>query len=175
LVAGTSILGAVVAILETSRFLRIPFPLFPLLKFDVVGIPMVFTYLFFGLPPSIVTSLVSLVIISVRNPFGGIMKCTAELATIVGAFIIFRKGKDRTSRRRKMYAVILSIMVRVIIMAIANVLFLPIFYPVFYTTLAAVAILPFTCIFNAIQGAISFFGGFLIHEAVSKRLLQDIN
>ena len=94
LVAGTSILGAVVAILETSRFLRIPFPLFPLLKFDVVGIPMVFTYLFFGLPPSVVTCLVSLLIISVRNPFGGIMKCTAELATIVGAFIVLRKEKD---------------------------------------------------------------------------------
>lgn len=169
LIAGTAILGAVVAVLEMSRFLRIPFPLFPILKFDVVGIPMVLTYFLFGLLPGVTTCFISFTIISFRNPFGGLMKCTAEIATIVGAFLILRK-KGSASYKNKLFAIVSSILLRVVVMAVANILLLPVFYPMFYTTRAAIVVLPFNCIFNSIQGLISIFGGFLVHEAITQRL-----
>lgn len=170
LIAGTAILGAVVAVLEMSRFLRIPFPLFPILKFDVVGIPMVLTYFLFGLLPGVTTCFISFTIISFRNPFGGLMKCTAEIATIVGAFLILRKKGSASSYKNKLFAIVSSILLRVVVMAMANILLLPVFYPMFYTTRAAIVVLPFNCIFNSIQGLISIFGGFLVHEAITQRL-----
>jgi len=168
--AGTAILGAVVAVLEMSRFLRIPFPLFPLLKFDVVGIPMVITYLFFGLLPSVVTCLISVAIISFRSPFSGSMKGLAEFATILGAYLILRGKNPTTSYKIKAFAMASGIFLRVVVMAVANILFLPVFYSKYYTTQTAIMVLPLICFFNAIQGAISILGGFLVHEAVTRRL-----
>lgn len=161
--SGTAILGAVVAVLEISRFLRIPFPLLPFLKFDIVGVPMVVAYLSLGLLSGSATCLVSFAIISFRNPFSGFMKCFAELSTIIGAYILLRGM--RTSRKSKTFAVCSSIISRVVVMAAANVLLYPIF-----AGYSVIAFLPLTCLFNAIQGAISIIGGFFIYEAVARRL-----
>jgi len=169
IVAGTAILGAVVAVLEMSRFLRTPFPPFPTLKFDIMGIPMVIAYLFFGLVPGIATSFVSFAIISFRSPFSGFMKCLAEIATIVGAYIVLRGKKPMASYKSKAFAISFSIMLRVAVMSIANVLLFPVFYPNF-TTQATIAIIPFISSFNAIQGAISIVGGFLVYEAIMRRI-----
>ncbi len=170
IVAGTAILGAVVAVLEMSRFLRIPFPLLPFLKFDVVGIPMFLTYLFFGLLPSVATCLISFAIISFRSPFSGSMKGLAEFATILGAYIILRGKNENASYKTKAFAMVSGTILRVVVMAFANVLFLPVFYPKYYTTQTAIVILPLICFFNAIQGVLSVLGGFLVHEAVTRRL-----
>jgi riboflavin transporter FmnP len=168
LVAGTAVLGAVVAVLELSRFLRIPFPLLPFLKFDIIGIPMVIGYLSFGLLSGAATCFVSFAIISFRNPFSGFMKCLAELSTIIGAYIILRSKRMNTSLKSKTFAVCSSIISRVVIMAVANVLFFPLFGGL--TAQTVIALLPFTCPFNAIQGAISIIGGLIVHEAIVQRL-----
>ena len=167
LVAGSAILGAVVAVLEVSRFLRIPFPLLPYLKFDIVGVPMVVAFLSLGLISGAATSFVSLAIISFRDPFSGFMKFIAELSTIIGAYIILRRGVG-ASNTIKIFAVFSSIFSRVLVMAAANVFLFPIFRSI--PVNAIIALLPYTCTFNAIQGAISIFGGLIVHEALIKRL-----
>jgi len=68
-------------------------------------------------------------------------------------------------------AMISGIFVRVVVMAIANILLLPIFMPEFYKTYTAVIVLiPFMSLFNAIQGILSVFGGFFFYEAIVLRL-----
>jgi len=171
IVAGTAVLGAVVAVLEMTRFARIPFPLYPILKFDVMGIPMVITYLFFGLIPGSATCFVSFAVISFRDPFSGFMKTLAELATILGAFLILRGKDPSVSNKRKAFAALSAITLRVTVMDIANVLLLPVFMPKFYATpQAAMAIVHLVSAFNVIQGAISILGGFIVYEAITRRM-----
>ncbi len=172
LVAGTAVLGSVVAVLELTRFLRIPFvPPLQNLKFDIVGIPMLMAYFLFGLFPSISTSLVSFAIISSRDPFSGFMKALAESVSIFGAFIILQGKSPDSSNGRKNIAMFMSIVLRTIVMSVANVLLLPVFLPRVYATPEAVIVfLPFIAAFNAIQGTISIFGGFFVYKAVMSRI-----
>jgi len=98
------------------------------------------------------------------------MKFLAEFATIVGVYIVLRARKP-TSDKLKILAMISGIIVRVALMGIVNVLLLPIFVPAFYPThMAVVVLLPLFSLFNIIQGSISIFGGFLLYEAVIRRL-----
>jgi len=170
LIAGTAILGAVVAVLDVSKVLKIPFPPMPILKFDVIGIPMFLAYLFFGLLSGIFTCLVAFITISFRDPFSGFMKFLAEVATIIGAYLILRARSQDALHKSKMFAIISSVVLRVVVMAVGNVLLLPVFLPKLFTTQAVVILLPSICLFNAIQGAISIAGGFLLYEAVIRRL-----
>lgn len=173
--AGTAILGAVVFVLDwtfKTAGLKIPFPFPPLtsLKFDFMGIPMLLAYFLLGISAGTVTSLVAFLSISFRNPSSGFMKFLAEFATIVGVYIVLRARKS-ASNKLKILAAISSIVVRVAVMDIANVLLLPIFWPAFYSThLAVIVLLPLISLFNVIQGSISVFGGFLLYEAVIRRL-----
>lgn len=171
--ACTALLGAVVAVLDwTFRIagLKIPFPLLPFLKFDFLGVPMLLAYFLFGFPAGIVTSFVAFLSISFRDPFSGFMKFLAELATIVGVYIALRARKP-TSGILKILAMISGIIVRVAVMDIANVLMLPIFLPAFYPApMTVIILLPLISLFNTIQGVISTFGGFLLYEAVIRRL-----
>jgi len=171
--ASTALLGAVVFVLDWAfkiAGLKIWFPPLIFLKFDFMGIPMLLAYFLFGFPAGIVTSLVAFLSISLRNQFSGFMKFLAEFATIVGVYIVLRARKP-TSNKLKILAMISSVVIRVAVMDIANVLLLPIFLPVFYSTHTAVIILlPLISLFNVIQGSISVFGGFLLYEAVIRRL-----
>jgi len=173
--ASIALLGAVVFVLDWTfkiAGLKIPFPFPPLhiLKFDFMGIPMLLAYFLFGLPAGIVTSLVAFLSISFRSSFSGFMKFLAEFATIVGVYIVLRARKP-TSDKLKILAMISGIIVRVALMDIVNVLLLPIFVPAFYPThMAVVVLLPLFSLFNIIQGSISIFGGFLLYEAVIRRL-----
>jgi len=64
-----------------------------------------------------------------------------------------------------------GISARVITMAVANILLLPIFMSSYYKTYAAVIVLiPLISVFNAVQGAVSVFGGFVVYEAIVLRL-----
>lgn len=174
-IAGTAILGAAVAVLDVTfkmSGLKLPFPLLTFLKFDALGIPMLLSYFLFGLLSCVITSGIAFLTITLRSgdAFGAFMKFLAEFVTIAGVFIVLRTHRP-TSYRWKALAMICGIMVRVVIMAVANVLLLPIFMPGFYKTYMAVLVLiPLISIFNAIQGAVSIFGGFLLYEAVIRRL-----
>ncbi|MGD8506278.1 MAG: hypothetical protein PVF15_06390 [Candidatus Bathyarchaeota archaeon] len=174
-IAVIAILGAVVFVLDWTfkiAGLKIWFPIPPLnmLKFDFMGMPMLLAYLLFGLPAGIVTSLVAFLSISFRNASSGFMKFLAESGTIVGVYIVLRAQKP-ASDKLKILAMISGITIRVVLMDVANILLLPIFMPAFYPThMAVIVLLPLFSLFNAIQGAISIFGGFLIYEAVIRRL-----
>jgi riboflavin transporter FmnP len=171
--ASTALLGAAVATLDWTfkiAGLKIPFPLLPFLKFDVMGIPMLLAYFLFGFPAGTITSLVAFLSISFRDPFSGFMKFLAEFTTILGVYVVLRKQRP-SSDKLKIFAMISGIIARVALMAIANLLLLPIFMYAFYETYQEVVVLlPLFSIFNAIQGFISVFGGFLLYEAVIRRL-----
>jgi len=136
-----------------------------------MGIPMVITYLFFGLIPGSATCFVSFAIISFRDPFSGFMKTLAELATILGAFLLLRGREPSVSNKRKIFAALSGITLRVVVMAAATVLLFPVFMPKFYATpQAAMAIVHLVSAFNMIQGTISILGGFIVYEAVTRRV-----
>ena len=161
--AGTALLGAVVAVLDWVLRVKIPFPIPPLtyLRFDFMGIPMLLAYFLFGLPAGLVTSLVAFLSISYRDPFKGFMKFLAEFTTIVGVYLVLRARKP-SGDKSKLLAMISGIIVRVALMDIAVVLLFPIvgYYP---THMAVIIILPILSLFNIIQGFISVFGGFLLY------------
>jgi riboflavin transporter FmnP len=173
-IAGTTLLGATVVVLDwLSKIfsLKVPFPLLIVLKFDVIGIPAVMAYLLFGPLSGVIACLVAFLSISFRNPFSGFMKGLAELATVIGAFLILRvKSPPVLHKRKKIFAGISSVALRVVMMAVANVLLLPVFLSNFYTTETVIALLPAFSLFNAIQGIISIAGGFLVYEAILLRL-----
>jgi riboflavin transporter FmnP len=175
-IAGTAILGATVAVLDwLSKIfsLKVPFPLLIPLKFDVIGIPAAMAYFLFGPLSGVIACLVAFLSISFRDPTGfkGFMKCIAELATIIGAFLILRvRSPPVLHKRKKIFAGISSVTLRVVVMAVANILLLPVFISSFYTTERVIALLPLFCIFNAIQGTVSITGGFLVYEAIMLRL-----
>lgn len=171
--AGTALLGAVVAVLDWTfkiAGLKIPFPPLPFLKFDVMGIPMLLAYFLFGFSAGIVTSLVAFLSISFRDPFSGFMKFLAEFGTIVGVYVVLRARRP-SSGKLKGLAMISGVVVRVALMAVANLFLLPIFmYASYQTYKEVIVLLPLLSLFNAIQGFISVFGGFLLYEAVIRRL-----
>lgn len=175
MLAGTALLGAVVAVLDWTfkmAGLKIPFPFPPLsyLVFDFMGVPMLLAYFLFGFPAGIVTSFVAFVSISFRDPtfFKGFMKFLAETATIASVYTVLRARK-LSNDRWKLLAVVSGIVVRVAVMDLAVVSLLPVvgYYP---TYVAVVILLPLFTLFNIIQGSISLFGGFFLYEAVIRRL-----
>jgi len=171
-IAGTAILGATVAALDWAfkiAGLKIPFPFFVQLKFDLLGIPMFLAYLLFGFLSGAVTSLIAFLSISFRDPFSGFMKFLAEFATIAGVYLVLRTQKP-SSRKQKVLAGLSGVILRVVVMDIANVSLLPIFTPYYKTPMAVIIILHWISLFNVVQGAVSVFGGFFIYEAVVLRL-----
>ncbi|HKZ93522.1 MAG TPA: ECF transporter S component [Candidatus Bathyarchaeia archaeon] len=171
-IAGTALLGSMVAVLDWAfkiGGLKIPFPILPMLRFDALGVLMLLSYFLFGFLSGTITGLVAWGSISLRDPtgFSGFMKFLAEFSTIVGVYLVLRARRP-ASRWWKTLSMASGVLVRVIAMAAANYLLLPVF-----TTArieVVVAWLPAISIFNAIQGAVSVFGGFLLYEAVILRL-----
>ena len=169
--AGTAVLGALVVVFDyTLKFsgLKIPFPLFPVLKFDFTGIPIVLSYLLFGLSSGATTSSIAFLAILLRSGdvIGPLMKAIAELSTIAGMALFTR----RTNRIGKAMSIALGLVLRVAVMSIVNLIVLPIFYAQYYTFSAAVLLLPLIGVFNTIQGSISIFGGLLIHKAIAGKI-----
>jgi riboflavin transporter FmnP len=148
--------------------LKIPFPLFPVLKFDFTGIPIVLSYLVFGLSSGATTSCIAFLAILFRSgdAIGPLMKAIAELSTILGMALFIR----RTNRIGKIMSIALGLVLRVVVMSVVNLIVLPIFYAKYYTFSAAVLVLPWIGIFNVIQGSISIFGGLLIHKAMEGKI-----
>ena len=176
-IAGTALLGAVVVVLDLwlkMAGLKIPFPLFTDLKFDALGIPMLLAYFLFGFLSGAITSGIAFLGITLRSgqAFPAFMKFLAEFATIVGVYVVLRARKQSILERKwKVLSMISGILLRVIVMDVANVLLLlPVFTTFYKTPVAVVAIVPFISLFNVIQGAVSVFGGFLLYEAVILRL-----
>jgi riboflavin transporter FmnP len=170
-VAGTALLGALVAVLDwvyKIGWLKFSFvPPLTFLKFDALGIPMMLSYLLFGILSGTITSLVGWFSISFRSPFSGFMKFAAEFSTMIGVYIVLR-ARSFSNVWLKIAALISGVLMRGIVMAMVNVLLLPIFTTT--TQEFVLAWIHFIFAFNVIQGVISVFGGFLIYEAIVLRL-----
>ena len=169
--ASTAVLGALVVVFDYAlKFsgLKIPFPFFPTLKFDFTGIPIVLSYLVFGLSSGATTASIAFLGILIRSGdvIGALMKAIAEGATIAGMALWTR----RTLRRGALLSLAFGLGLRIAVMSIANVIVLPLFYSKYYTFEAAVLLLPLLAVFNAIQGFISIGGGFLIHQAIAGKI-----
>lgn len=170
---GIAILGALVVIFDyTLKFsgMKIPFPWLPMLKFDFTGIPIVLSMLLYGLRAGSMTSGVACLAILIRSGdvIGATMKAIAELATILGmAPFAMRKGKTG-----RIISFASGLTIRVLVMSIFNLIVLPAAYG--WQFIAAVFFLPWLGIFNVIQGLLSIFGGYLIHEAIIRRILNIV-
>lgn len=175
-IAGTALLGATVVVLDITfkmAGLKIPFPLFTDLKFDALGIPMLLAYFLFGFLSGAVTSGIAFLSITLRSgqPFPAFMKFLAEFVTIAGVYLVLRARKSVAFEKRwKVLSMVSGITLRIAVMNVANVLLLPVFTPYYRTSAAVVAIVLFISLFNAIQGIVSVFGGFLLYEAVVLRV-----
>jgi riboflavin transporter FmnP len=170
-IAGTSVLSALTIVFDLSFWalkIKIPFPLFPTLKFDLDGIPIVLAWLIYGSYSALITSIIAFLTISFRSGafISAFMKALAEFATATGLLIIQKTYKP--SKPKKIAATFLGITIRCIVMTVANLIVFPAFYKKPFE--ATLALLPFITIFNIIAGLISLGGGFLIYNALLKRL-----
>ncbi len=167
-----AVLGALVVVFDyILKFsgLKIPFPWYPRLKFDFTGIPIVLSLLLLGLKPGAFTSAVALFAILIRSGdvVGASMKALAEFSTIVGMYIGLMRFR-KTVKPTKLMSFILGCALRVLVMVFAN---LPVSIVYYGLPLeAAVSLSPFVAGFNATQGFMSMFGGYLIYEAAIRRV-----
>jgi riboflavin transporter FmnP len=166
-IAGTALFGTLAFILDWAlklAGLKILFPLLPILRYDIDGIPIVLSLLFFGLPSGAATSAILLLAISFRDVVGASMKALAEFSTILGMAIAIR-GKRHFSW---MLAGILGAITRVAIMSAANLVVFPLIYK--RTLEAAILLLPLLAIFNATQAVITLAGGYLSYKLIQRRI-----
>ena len=159
-----SILGAIAAASEAIRGppFDIPFPLLPIVSWDLTGIPMMISLLMNGQIGGVYTSIIGCSIIFLRgNVSGGIFKLFAELATIL-AFALIKKGVIA-----KTVAAVTS---RVLVMTAANFFLLPFFYPEYYSSGAAVVVilLPLA-VFNVTQALLNIIPAYLIFSRLPER------
>ena len=173
--AGTAILAALVVVFDYAvkySGLKVPFPWFPVLKFDFTGIPIVLSSLLFGLVPGAFTSAVAFLAILARSGdfVGSSMKGLAEFLTVLGMFL----GSKMAKRFKLATSFSLGIAARASVMMLANFALIyaglmPI--PSSFREIPLILIL-LTGFFNIIQGVISTVGGYLTYEAIKRRLTE---
>lgn len=164
IIAGTSILGALVIVLDYAmKFsgLKIPFPWLLYLKFDFTGIPIFLSLALFGLPSAAATAAVAFFAIVARsgNFISASMKMLAEFSTVLGAAIFLR----RNGVLWKGISAACSLTTRVVVMSFFNMI-------VFGLGLGDYIVILLTAAFNVMQGSISFFGGYTIYILLKIRL-----
>jgi len=172
--AGTAILGALVVVFDYAMKysgLKIPFPWLPFLKFDFTGIPIVLSFLLFGLMSAVATSAVAFLAILGRSGdiVGSSMKGLAEFSTILGmalGLILLRKP-----RFRKPASFVLGISSRSLIMICTNLILIFTGVLALYGSYAEIPVIVSLLVgaFNAAQGSLSILGGYFIYEAIVRR------
>lgn len=170
--AGTAILAALVVVFDyTLKYsnLKIPFPWLPFLKFDFTGIPIVLSFLLFGLIPGISASAVASVAILARSGdvLSSSMKGLAEFSTIIGMAIGFKLLK----KFRIAGSFAFGVSTRALLMVCVN---LALIYVGVMPISLSYKDVPLTLallfgVFNVIQGAISVIGGYFIFETIKRR------
>jgi riboflavin transporter FmnP len=171
--AGTAILAALVVVFDyTLKYsgLKVPFPWFPVLKFDFTGIPIVLSLLLFGLVPGAFTSAIAVLAILARSGdfVGSSMKGLAEFLTIFGMFL----GLKIATRFKLHISFCLGIATRAFVMMLVNLglIYMGLMrFPSSYSEIPLLLIILLTGVFNVIQGAISIIGGYFIYEAIKRR------
>lgn len=170
--ARTAMLGALVVIFDyTMKFsgLKIPFPWLPFLKFDFTGIPIVLSLLLIGFGPGAVTSAVAFLAILVRSGdmVGASMKALAEFSTILGmslSIILLKKFPTFA----KLVSFVSGCVFRVLVMTAANLVILPLYTNVSFDFVLKIS--PLVAAFNVFQGFLTMFGGYIVYEALLRRM-----
>ena len=156
-----SMLGALAAASEIVKGppFDIPFPLMPgTVSWDLTGMPMILSLLFTGPIGAVYTTVIGCSIIFLRgNVYGGIFKLIAELATIL-AFAAIRRGFITKS--------IAAVLLRVLVMTIANFYLLQIFY-VWASEAYVVGLLVPLGIFNATQALLNIIPAYIIYSKLA--------
>jgi len=160
-IAAASMLGALSALWEVipGPPFDVPFFLYPKISWDLTGIPMVISLLFYGPLCSIYTCLIGCSIIFFRgNLPGGTLKLIAELATLSG-FLLLRRSIILKSS--------LAVAVRVVTMTLANYCLLPLFYPIPPEYVLTALLIPIA-LFNVTQALINIVPAYLIYLRIVK-------
>jgi len=159
-IAAASMLGALSALWEIipGPPFDIPFPLYPKISWDLTGIPMMISLLFYGPLCSVYTCLIGCSIIFLRgNVPGGTLKLIAELATLLGFVLL---------RRHIIFNSAVAVILRVAAMTVANYYLLPFFYPM--PVSAVVGLLVPIALFNVSQALINIIPACLIYLRIIK-------
>jgi len=167
-IARVAILSALVVIFDyTMKFSgwKIPFPWLPFLRFDFTGVPIVLSFLLLGLTPGATTSSVAFIAILVRSgkPVDALMKAMAEFSTVLGMALGLRFKKIG---KPASYA--LGIASRVLVTTLANLVVLPSYQGIPFEM--TVQLSPLLGAFNVLQGSLSVLGGYVIYEALIRRI-----
>lgn len=171
--AGTTMLAALVVVFDyATKYsgLKVPFPWFPILKFDFTGIPITLSLLLYGLVPGAFTSTIAFLAILARSGdfVGASMKGLAEFLTVLGMFF----GLKLTTRFRMLVSFFFGIATRAFVMMPVNLALIYmglVRFPPPYSETSLFIIILLTGLFNSIQGTISIFGGYLIYTAMKRR------
>jgi riboflavin transporter FmnP len=167
--AGITVLASLVVVFDYAlkySHLKIPFPWYPVLKFDFTGVPIDLALYLFGFAPSAFTSLVALFAIVTRSGdwVGGSMKALAELSTIAGMAL----GLRAFPRFRKGASFALGILMRCLVMFSANLPVSTVVYQMPFE--AALGLSPFIVAFNVVQGALGMSVSLFLYQAVRRRV-----
>ena len=173
---GTAILAALVIVFDYSlKFsgLKIPFPWMPFLKFDFTGVPIVISFLLFGLSSASITSTVACLGIIMRSGdlVGGVMKGVAEFSTVLGMALgvkLMGQLKTRLGSTRTV-ATGFGVLLRILSMTVWNLIVLPLYYG--FPLNSVIGMLPLLGVFNGIQGIITAFLGYMIYETYTRRVI----
>jgi len=174
--AGTVVLGALVVVFDfTMKYsaLKIRFPWLPFLKFDFTGIPIVLSFLLFGLMSGATTSTIALLAILGRSGdvVGSSMKGLAELSTILGMALGLLL-KRNPSKLRKPASFIVGISARSLVMICTNLILIFTGVMALYGDYAEIPVIVSLLVgaFNAVQGSLSILGGYFIYETIVRRI-----
>jgi len=170
-IAGTTVLSTLVIVFDYSMKysgLKIPFPWLLYLKFDFTGVPIVLSWMLFGLTSGTITSTVALLGILIRSgdPVGASMKALAELSTVLGMALATKLIK-KPAKSTTIASFISGLSTRCITMFFANLTVLPFYYKI--PMPATIALTPLITAFNMIQGLISMFLGFFLYNIIIHR------
>ncbi len=158
-----SLLAAVAATFEILP-LDIRIVGFERLSFDPVGIPILLTLMLAGLVPSVYVAGISSSIIFFRgNLAGGTLKLLAELSTILGFYLLMRRGI--------LWASVSALSVRVIFMMLTNYYLLQFFFGIPPDVVVSVW-LPFLVPFNLAQGLINIWGADYVKLRIPRSFKQ---
>lgn len=174
-ITGTAILAVLVIIFDyslTFSGFKLQFPWMPFPKFDFTGIPIVLSFLLFGLTSAATTSIVACLGIVTRSGdlVGGVMKAIAEFSTVLGMVLgLYLAERLRLEESNfKGLERIIGISSRIIIMSICNLIVLPSYYGMVFD--ATIGMLPSLVLFNATQGTTTVYIGFVIYELYMRRV-----
>lgn len=164
-IAAASMLGALSALLEIQTGLPfdIPYPVYPRITWDFVGIPIMISMFLCGPLCSVYTCVIGCLPIFFRNSFSGTLKLIAELSTLMG-FVLFRK--------KIFIGWASAVTSRIVVMTIANYFLLQAFFkvpePIVVGLLAPIAL------FNLTQALINIIPAYVVYLRIPEKLKVQV-